>query len=526
MTKTIMIQGTGSSVGKSLITAGLCRIFLQDGYKACPFKAQNMALNSFVTKDGREMGRAQVVQAQAAGIEPHVDMNPILIKPTGDSKAQIIIQGKPIGNMSAAGYHKYKRKALSRVLNSFNRLKTQYEVMVIEGAGSPAEINLKEDDIVNMRIASLTDSPVILIGDIDKGGVFASLVGTLELLNEEERERIKGFIINKFRGDKRLLRKGLRFLEERTGKPVLGVIPYLKDIALPEEDSVALENRGTGWGERVAGNGKINIAVIKLPFISNFTDFDALENEPDVKLEYVSDKDVLVGADVIIIPGTKNTVKDLLWLRKTGIADEILYAIRYTLYASLIGICGGYQMLGEVIYDNNGIESAQKEIKGLGLLPVSTTFESEKILSQREAVEIATGIKLNGYEIHHGRTVTLGQLRPMLKIVKDSRIDGVESDAGNVWGTYLHGIFDNDIFRRQFLNRIRAKKGLRLSSARATSFNINARLDNLAGLVRQNINMKLLHMILNRHYHTKVINYNISKQTIGVPCGYPTTLHI
>lgn len=484
-------------MGKSVIAAAFCRIFLQDGYSVCPFKAQNMALNSFVTKEGGEMGRAQVVQAQACGIEPHVDMNPILIKPTGDSMAQVIIQGKPAGNMSAIKYHSYKAKALRKVLDSFGRLKKQYEIIVIEGAGSPAEVNLKKEDIVNMKMAEIANAPVILVGDIDKGGVFASLVGTLELLNKKERNRIKGFIINKFRGDKRLLEKGLRFLEKKTGKPVLGVIPYSKEIMIPEEDSVSLENRRGGNGKRALK--EINITVIKLPFISNFTDFDALENEPDVSLEYASDKNELAGADVIIIPGTKNTIKDLLWLRKTGIADRVLSTMNQELSTVLIGICGGYQMLGKYIYDSARVESAQKEIEGLGLLPISTTFKSEKILSQTEVVEIDTGAKLNGYEIHHGRTVTLAKCRPILKIEKSRRIDGMQSDSGNVWGTYLHGIFDNDIFRRKFLNRIRVNKGLRLPPERTSIFSIDSELDKLADLVRQNMDMKLLYRILNRN---------------------------
>lgn len=496
MARSIMIQGTSSSVGKSVITAAFCRIFLQDGYKVCPFKAQNMALNSFVTKEGGEMGRAQVVQAQACGIEPHVDMNPILIKPTGDSMAQVIVQGKPVGNMSAVKYHSYKAKALSKVVDSFGRLKRQYELMVIEGAGSPAEVNLKKEDIVNMKMAEIAKAPVILVGDIDKGGVFASLVGTLELLNKKERSRIKGFIINKFRGDKRLLKSGLSFLEKKTGKTVLGVIPYSKEIVIPEEDSVALENRRTSAGAGITQGKKINIAVIKLPYISNFTDFDALENEADVKLRYVSDINGLNCADIIIIPGTKNTIKDLIWLKENGFADKILSTMNNEPSTTLIGICGGYQMLGKYIYDSGAIESTRKEIKGLGLLPVVTTFESEKKLSQTEAVDIRNGTELKGYEIHHGRTVTLGKCRPMLRIEKGSRIDGLQSDTGNVWGTYLHGIFDNDIFRRQFLNRIRVKKGLRLFPARTSAFSIDSKLDNLANLVRQNIDMKLLYRIL------------------------------
>lgn len=496
MARSIMIQGTGSSVGKSVIAAAFCRIFLQDGYKVCPFKAQNMALNSFVTKEGGEMGRAQVVQAQGAGLEPHVDMNPILIKPTGNFRAQVIVQGKPVGNMSAVKYHSYKAKALSKVLDSFNRLKDKYEVVVIEGAGSPAEVNLKKEDIVNMKMAEIAKAPVILVGDIDKGGVFASLVGTLELLNKKERSRIKGFIINKFRGDKRLLENGLSFLEKKTGKPVLGVIPYSKEISIPEEDSVALENRRGGNG-KLKGSKKINIAVIKLPFISNFTDFDALENEPDVKLEYVSDKNGLNGADVIIIPGTKNTIKDLIWLKENGFAEKLLSTMGNGSSTMLIGICGGYQILGRTIYDNARIESRQKEIKGLGLLPIVTEFRSDKVLSQTEAIDIESGIELKGYEIHHGRTICLARTNPLFRVKGIRRVDGMRLENGSVCGTYLHGIFDNASFRRNFLNNARVKMGLKPLAEKLSSFNPEKEFDKLAEMVRKNIDMKALYKILN-----------------------------
>lgn len=498
MSKAIMIQGTGSSVGKSVITAALCRIFLQDGYKVCPFKAQNMALNSFVTKEGGEMGRAQVAQAQACGIEPHVDMNPILIKPTGDSNAQVIVQGRPVGNMPAVKYHSYKKKALNKVMDSFDRLKKQYEIIVIEGAGSPAEINLKKEDIVNMKMAQIANAPVLLVGDIDKGGVFASLVGTLELLDKKERNRIKGFIINKFRGDKLLLKSGLSFLEKKTGKPVLGVIPYLRDIRLSQEDSTALEDRKQRTeNRRQKREEMINIRVIKLPYISNFTDFDALENEPDVRLDYVSDKNGLSGAHIIIIPGTKNTVKDLVWLKENGFADRILSTVNYDSSTMLIGICGGYQMLGRFIFDSGKIESTRKKMEGLGLLPISTTFKPEKVLSQTQAVDIETGIEVKGYEIHHGRTLSLAPCKELFKIKGQVSVDGKKTKDGRIWGTYLHGIFDNDGFRSDFLNRIRAKNGLKIVKQADNNFSPENDFDKLADLVRTNINMKLLYNILN-----------------------------
>lgn len=497
MTKSIMIQGTGSSVGKSIIATALCRIFLQDGYKVCPFKAQNMALNSFVTKQGGEMGRAQVVQAQAAGIEPHVDMNPILLKPTTDRKAQVIVCGKPVGNMHVVKYHSYKKRAFKKVLDSFRRLKKHYDVIVIEGAGSPAEINLKKHDIVNMKIAQAAKAPVVLVGDIDKGGVFASFVGTLALLNKQERSRVKGFIINKFRGDKLLLKDGLSFLKRKTGKPVLGVVPYLKDIMIPEEDSVALENRAADYGKRLTEGKKINIAVIKLPYISNFTDFDALENEPDVKLHYISDKGGLDSCDIIIIPGTKNTIKDLIWLKENGIADRIVSATNYQPSTILIGICGGYQMLGRTIYDRGRIESRRKEIEGLGLLPIVTEFKSNKTLSQTEAIDIETGVKLKGYEIHHGRTIFLSQVNHLFKIKGARQAEGIRFKDGRICGTYLHGIFDNADFRRNFLNNSRMNLGLKPIVRKSRTFNTEKEFDKLADLVRKNIDMEALYNILN-----------------------------
>lgn len=502
--KALQIQGTGSGVGKSVIVSALCRIFLQDGYKVAPFKAQNMALNSFVTKEAGEIGRAQATQAMACRIEPSVHMNPVLIKPSSDTGAQIIVRGKPVGNMNALRYAGYKKKLTKRVFESFDRLAGQYEIVVIEGAGSPAEINLKPHDIVNMKMAQYAKAPVIIAGDIDKGGVFAFFVGTMELLMPSERKRVKGFIINKFRGDKSLLESGIRFLEKKTKRPVLGVIPYFKDIRIPEEDSVALENSPQSTAHSPQSAKKINIAVVKLPYISNFTDFDALENEPDVKLEYISDKNALNGSDIIIIPGTKNTIADLIWLKKTGFADKILSAIRYpclagrqALNAILIGICGGYQMLGRFIYDPDKVESAQKKVEGLGLLSIGTTFKPKKILSQVNAVEIESGIELKGYEIHHGRTINLDSSIPVFRIKQSSRLDGMRSESGNIWGAYLHGIFENDVFRREFLNRIRLKRGLRILPKGASSFDIDNELDKLAGLVRQNLDMKLLYRILN-----------------------------
>ena len=499
--KTIHICGTGSGVGKSVVVAALCRIFLQDGYRVCPFKAQNMALNSYVTKKGGEIGRAQATQAQAARLEPTVDMNPILIKPMSDRRAQIIVTGKPVKNMSVYEYVKYKKKAKGIIFKSFKRLAAEYEVIVIEGAGSPAEITLKQHDIVNMQMAARARAPVILTGDIDKGGVFAWLVGTLELLTKEERKMVKGFIINKFRGDKRLLRPGIDFLEKKTGKKVLGVIPYFKDIKIPEEDSVPLEKRAMAKSkQRALRKGVIEIAIISLPHISNFTDFDALENEPDARLRYVSSPEELGHPDAIIIPGSKSTISDLQHLRKSGLAQKIRQSFEHNPRLELIGLCAGYQMLGDYIYDRETTESAQTETKALGFLPVVTTFENEKILSQVKAEEITSGLGVSGYEIHHGRTRILNGCKPVFRIIerqgkKTRDFDGAALEKGRVWGTYLHGVFDEGSFRRNFLNRLRHKKGWPPLSITA-GFDPDKEFDKLAQLFRENMDMELLYKIM------------------------------
>lgn len=507
--KAIQVCGTGSGVGKSVIVSALCRIFLRDGYRVCPFKAQNMALNSYVTKEGGEIGRAQAAQAQACGIEPAVDMNPILLKPSSDRMAQVIIKGRPRGNMSAVEYVRYKKKARGIVLGSFQRLAGEYEIVVMEGAGSPAEINLKTHDIVNMAMARAANAPVILVGDIDKGGVFAWIVGTLELLTKAERARIKGIIINKFRGDKRLLVSGIRFLEKKTGIKVLGVVPYFKGIKIPEEDSVPLESDAHGARrpargvrrEALAGARRVEISVIKLPHISNFTDFDALEKEEDVRLAYIENRQQLNGADVVIIPGTKNTIGDLSWLKRSGLAERILSVTRSPLPATLIGICGGYQMLGRKIYDAGKIESGFGEIDGLGLLPVITRFNRKKTLSQVKAQTADSRQEVYGYEIHHGITRRLNGLNPAFKIIerqgkRAEDFDGAVTPDGRIWGTYIHGVFDADNFRRDFLNRIRQDKGWP-PLARSTAFDSDREFDKLAGLVRENIDLKFLYRILN-----------------------------
>lgn len=498
--KAIQICGTGSGVGKSVIVAGLCRIFALEGFKVAPFKAQNMSLNSFVADDGGEIGRAQALQAAACRLQSSVDMNPILLKPTSDRGSQVIVQGKPVGNMSAIEYRDYKNTARQKVLSSFNRLKKDFEVIVIEGAGSPAEVNLKAHDIVNMKMAQAAKAPVILVGDIDKGGVFAWLIGTLELLSRKERRLVKGFIINKFRGDKRLLKSGIDFLEKRTRLKVLGVVPYFKGIRIPEEDSVALDADAKHFTHKASNRDLIDIAVIKLPHISNFTDFDSLKNEPDVSLRYVQDKTELNGADAIIIPGTKNTIADLAWLKKSGLAGHIVSSVKSGAFAALIGICGGYQMLGEEISDAHHIESKKKNASGLGLLPIATNFDKEKILAQVKAKEISTGLEVSGYQIHHGHSKNLKKTKAIFKIMqlqgeRVNALDGTITEDARVWGTYIHGVFDKDAYRRNFLNTLRARKGLSPINTKSI-IDLDRNLDKLAQLLRDNINMDSVRKIL------------------------------
>lgn len=494
--KTIQICGTGSGVGKSIINCALCRIFLQDGYHVAPFKSQNMALNSFVTEGGGEIGRSQATQALACRIKPTVDMNPLLIKPNSNTNAQIILQGKPVRNMSVYQYKDYKKFAFDKVKESFRRLKKDYEIIVIEGAGSPAEVNLKKHDLVNMRTAKMAKAPVIIVGDIDRGGVFAWLIGTLQLLTKEEQKMVKGFIINKFRGDKRLLRPGLKFLENYTGKKVLGVIPYYKDIRIPEEDSLVEKVKNASRRSR----HQIHIDVLRLPHISNFNDFDALEQETDVCLRYVKGHENFKDADVMIIPGTKNTIEDLGYLERSRIAEKIVSLFTSHPKMILVGICGGYQMLGKVIYDRKNIESRKKEIKGLGILPIVTEIRAHKTLSQIVARDISSGHKVSGYEIHHGRTRTIGNLKSVFEVTHSGnkngkKSDGVRTQDNRCWGTYIHGIFDNDGFRRHFLNDVRKRKNLGPLKT-GKNYDVNREIDKLSSLVRKNMNMDLLYDIL------------------------------
>jgi len=496
-----MVQGTGSHVGKSVLVTALCRIFHRQGYRVAPFKAQNMALNSFVTRDGGEMGRAQVVQAEAAGIEPTVDMNPVLIKPQTDIGAQVIIHGKVVGNFSAVEYHNYKREALNAVRESYKRLKKCNELIVIEGAGSPAEINLKKNDIVNMRVARMAHAPVILVADIDRGGVFASLVGTMHLLTPRERAMVKGFVINKFRGDSTLLTSGLRAIKRRTGVKVLGVVPYFKDIYIPDEDSIALEKKPVNS----AGNG-LTIAVIKLPHISNFTDFDPLEREPGVTVHYIEPTDRIGDHDVLIIPGSKNTIEDLNFLKRSGYVEDLQRLKEKG--STIVGICGGFQMLGRIIKDPGAVESTFGSIAGLGFLDIETMFSKKKATFQVEAEEIIRNGEeqlpetIRGYEIHMGRTKLMSG-KPLFKITKKSgkrcsHFDGAVSHDGKVWGTYMHGIFENDGFRRRFIGK--SSRGAMPSpegkSAFAYATYKESQFDALADLITESLDMNYIRKLV------------------------------
>ena len=485
MAKNIMIQGTMSNAGKSLLTAGLCRIFKQDGYRVAPFKSQNMALNSFITKNGAEMGRAQVVQAEAAGIEPDVRMNPILLKPTTDVGSQVIVNGQVQGNMRAMEYYRRKREFIPAVMEAYNSLAQEYDIIVIEGAGSPAEINLKATDIVNMGLAELVDAPVLLVGDIDRGGVFAQLYGTIALLEPQEQQRIKGTIVNKFRGDRAILQPGIDILEKICGVPVAGVIPYTH-VDIDDEDSLSTRFH-TGDGRK-----DIDIAVVKLPRISNFTDVSPLERFESVSVRYIERPDQLHQPDMILLPGTKSTIADLLWLRQSGMEAAICQqAARGCI---VFGICGGYQMLGASVRDPLGVEAAGvTEIKGMGLLPMDTVFQGEKVQQQTSgvfgeipgALHSLSGMGYTGYEIHMGRSQQ--QLAPLV-------------NQGNVYGSYIHGIFDGAGIAQAIIGDLAARKGI--DPGTLTVFDPERykqeQYDKLADAVRGGLDMDFVYKVLNR----------------------------
>jgi len=505
MGKVLMVQGTASHVGKSVLVSALCRIFRQDGFRVAPFKAQNMSNNSYVTRDGGEIGRAQAVQAEAAGVEARVEMNPVLLKPEADHIAQVVRMGRPLVSARVKDYFGLKAQLWESVSSSLDTLRSEYDIVVIEGAGSPAEINLKATEIVNMRVALYAHSPVLLCGDIDRGGVFAALVGTLELLEPHEREVIKGFIINKFRGDASLLTDGLTMLEDRTGIPVAGVVHHYRDIHIPEEDSVALEIplRSAGEGQTAT----LDIAVIQLPHISNFDDFDPLAREPGVALRYVSSAMELGKPDLIILPGSKTTIPDLDWMNSRGLSHAVKELNSEG--TAIVGICGGYQMLGQHLYDPEGVESAVPEMEGLGLLPLTTVFAGTKethrihgeVVEASGLLKSAAGAPLTGYEIHMGRTVGEGVALPFrindrtdVAVTPDTAFDGAMDGAGRVLGTYIHGLFHNGQLRRAILEELARRKGISLSGASELGV-MDTEFDKLAEWVRGSLNMDLIYEI-------------------------------
>lgn len=499
MAKVIMIQGTMSNAGKSLVTAGLCRVFKQDGYKVAPFKSQNMALNSFITKEGLEMGRAQVMQAEACGIEHSVNMNPILLKPTNDVGSQVIVNGEVLGNMNARDYYKRKTELIPHIMEAYNNLAKEYDIIVMEGAGSPAEINLKENDIVNMGMAKLVNSPVLLVGDIDRGGVFASIAGTLMLLEEDERKMIKGTIINKFRGDVNILKPGLDMIEEITKTPVVGVVPYM-ELDIDDEDSLSerFNNKGTV--------DLIDIAVIRLPRISNFTDFNTFEYIPGVSLRYVKSVRELKDPDMIILPGTKNTMEDLKWLRESGLETQILKQAAKG--KVIFGICGGYQMLGMELSDPFNVESGGT-MAGMGLLPTKTVFEREKVRTRvsgnfNEVSGILAElsyVEFEGYEIHMGQTTYDFNEEELTTIDNVNGEDIIKNDGlykDNVYGSYIHGIFDKEEVSKAIVESLCIHKGIDYSSISTVDIEKykEEQYDKLAEGIRNSLDMKAIYKIL------------------------------
>lgn len=496
MAKKLMFQGTGSSVGKSIIVAAMCRILNNKGIKVAPFKSQNMSLNAYITEDGKEMGRAQAVQAECARIKPKVQMNPILLKPTSDVGSQVILNGVVYKNMAAGDYFSIKEMLIPEIKKAYDELAQEYEAIIIEGAGSPAEINLRSRDVVNMGLAELVDTEVVLIGDVDKGGVFASLYGTFLLLSESERTRVRGFVINKFRGDVSLLLPGVETLEKLIDRPCLGIIPYIEALKVDDEDSVT---------ERfnLVDTKIINIGVVKLPYLSNFTDFSVFDGENDIGLTYLHYPEQMQNMDLVIIPGSKNTLSDMKFLMDSKFSHAIYHAHRKGV--PIIGICGGYQMLGHWIEDQEQMESKLQKINGLGLLDVHTHMTTVKTTQQSEGCiqsdffsASVNGERIKGYEIHMGQTALLGEnVRPFM-LTDQGTFDGAVNEAGNIIGTYFHGIFDNDSFRNGLLNKLRTQKGLTLNKLAANPFEAfkQSEYDRLAEHVEKHLNMEKIMEIM------------------------------
>ncbi|MCK5803721.1 MAG: cobyric acid synthase, partial [Lentisphaeria bacterium] len=488
-TPALMIQGTTSNAGKSVLAAAFCRILAQDGIRVAPFKAQNMSLNSFVTRDGGEMGRAQVVQAQACRLDPEVRMNPILLKPSSSTGSQIILMGHPIGNLDTMAYTERKTRLRAAVHKAYDSLSGEFDAVVLEGAGSPAEVNLKRHDLVNMQMARYAEAPVLLAGDIDRGGVYAAFVGTLAVMEEWERRLVAGFLVNRFRGDASLLQDAHDYVLDYTGKPVFGVIPHLSALNLPEEDSV--EFKSGQPGSEPTRSDAVEIVVVDLPHISNFTDFDAFQLEPDVRLRVVRRAEDLGCPDAVILPGSKNVPSDLAALRKCGLADALL-RLGADGQTVVVGVCGGLQMLGCSIADPHGVEGAGAEsVDGLGLLPITTVFAREKTLTRSEGRHLASGAPVVGYEIHHGVT-EVGACHPMFANSADQQL-GVCAEGERIWGSYLHGIFDSDAFRRVFIDDLRMRKRLPPLRSIQAAYGIEEALDRLADVVRDAVDMDVVY---------------------------------
>ena len=499
--RALAVFGTGSDVGKSVIAAGLCRLLRRSGVRVAPFKSQNMSLNSFVTEEGGEIGRAQALQAMACGLPPHVDMNPVLLKPESDRRAQVIVHGRVFDRKDAAGYLNHSSTLFGFIRESYDRLADRFDVIVIEGAGSAAEINLRGRDLANWIVADMADAPVILVANIDTGGVFAQVVGTMDLLKPEERGRVLGVIVNKFRGDEELFRDGVVLLEERTGVPVLGVVPFLRDLALDQEDGIEVGRRSVAFQ-----SDRVNVAVVLLPRMSNFTDFNAIAAEPDVALRYVRNSDEIAEADVVIVPGTKNTIEDLAYLREHGFVGAIERHVEGG--GHVVGVCGGYQMLGRAITDPDGLEAGGSAL-GLGLLDVATVLARDKITAQVVATSLMPfappDVSVAGYHIHLGRTRRFSGA-PCFRIARargglngagedtlaDGHDEGTFAEHGRVWGTYLHGVFDAPRFRRPWLNSVRARKGLsawELSVSERVTTGLQSELDRWADHLARHMNL-------------------------------------
>ncbi|MCS7312416.1 MAG: cobyric acid synthase [Acidobacteria bacterium] len=485
----LMVQGTASHVGKSVLVAGLCRLFADLGYRVAPFKAQNMALNAYVTLDGAEVGRAQAEQAAAAGVELRAEMNPILLKPEADSRVQVVVLGQPWRSVAARDYPRLRRSLWSVIRRSLEVLRAEYDLVLIEGAGSPAEINLRQTDLVNMRVARYAGAPVLLVGDIDRGGVFASLYGTLKLLTSSERRLVRGLIINKFRGDPTLLGDGVARLERLTGRRVVGIVPYIDDLRVAAEDSVALEYLTPTHGDLV-------VAVPRLPRISNFDDFDPLRAEPDIAICFL-DRPPTTDVDLIVLPGSKSTMADLEFLRRSGWADWI--RAQATAGTPVLGICGGFQMLGQAIYDPYRVESERSEMAGLGLLPVVTVFSRSKVTRRVRAEVLADrgllaglrGMEVTGYEIHMGRSEGGSAVFRLYRSNGSVIDDGAVDERGLVFGTYLHGLFENPVFRRSLLDRLRVQRGLP-PVGRPAPFDRHAEYRRVAEVLRTHLDMAFL----------------------------------